>query len=338
MAVKVDNPGVASVHAAGLADMVQRPAARAAGRVFCARVGLGAFGLGSLAFVFVRLLEAWHITPTASAHHLTIFGQRLSYPTANLDAIVVLGLALLAVIATIRALRQTVSEARWAAHVGRELKRSCRGDHNGALLTGDDEPLAFCAGLLRPRVYVSAGAVTLLDEAALNAVLEHERHHARHRDPLRLAVGRVLGEALFFVPGLRVLARRHQALAELGADEGAVRAAPANRSALARAMLGFADASSDRGGAGFDPARVDYLLGDPPTWGFPVLLCLSATAVIAMLLAVALLAGQVAAGSATLAPPVLARQPCIATLAGIPGALVLIAACCGRRAGAGRDS
>jgi hypothetical protein len=193
------------------------------------------------------------------------------------------------------------------------------------LVVRDEEPRAFCAGFLRPRVYVSTGAVAILDEPALKAVLLHERHHARRRDPLRLAVGRVLAGALFFMPGLGELVRRQQALAELSADESAVNAAPGNRNALARAMLSFSDAPESGESVGIDPARVDHLLGEPPSWRFPALLCLAAVSVVAVFVAVAVLAAQVAAGSATLAPPFLSSQPCVVVLAIIPAALGLIA-------------
>ena len=142
-----------------------------------------------------------------------------------------------------------------------------------ALVIRDERPHAFCAGLLRPQVYVSTGAVAMLDEATLEAVLAHERHHARRRDPLRLAAGRVLARSVFFVPGLRELVSRQQALAELSADESAVSAAAGNRSALARAMLMFSDASAPDSAVGIDPARVDHLLGEPLSWRFPATLC-----------------------------------------------------------------
>ncbi|MHB8692125.1 MAG: M48 family metalloprotease [Solirubrobacteraceae bacterium] len=88
-------------------------------------------------------------------------------------------------------------------------------------------------------------------------MLLHERHHAWRRDPLRLAAGRVVARALFFLPWLDRLHGHELSLAELGADERAMSAAPGNRSALARAMLSFTDASAGR--AGFDPLRIDYL-------------------------------------------------------------------------------
>src|SRR5207253_180595 len=112
---------------------------------------------------------------------------------------------------------------------------------------------------------------------------------------------------LFFLPALAELARRQLSLAELSADEHALALAGGNRSPLARAMLAFSDSESHAEGVAIDSARLDYLLGEPPSWRLPVLLCLVAAAVLALVGAVALLAGRVAAGSATLALPVVSR-------------------------------
>jgi hypothetical protein len=206
-------------------------------------------------------------------------------------------------IVTARALTGAVRELQTCRRFDRLLSGEQPQALHGAVVIADPQPRAFCAGLVRPQVYLSTGAIELLDDAALSAVLAHERHHARRHDPLRLAAGRVLARALFFLPELRDLVDRQQALAELSADESAVNAVPANRSALARAMLSFSDAPTLDGSAGIDPARVDYLLGDPPSWRFPAVLCLAAAAVLVLLVTVAVLAGRVASGSATLALP-----------------------------------
>ncbi len=133
-------------------------------------------------------------------------------------------------------------------------------------------PLAFCAGLVRPRVYVSSGAVERLSADALAAVVEHEAHHAVRRDPLRILVARAIGEAY----SLTALPRREQALGELAADAAAVRrrgAAP-----LAAALLAF-DASD------VAPERVDRLTGAPPSGQVPRALVAGAGVVIVALLA-----------------------------------------------------
>jgi hypothetical protein len=49
------------------------------------------------------------------------------------------------------------------------------------------------------------------------------------------------------------------------------------------------------------------------------------TGAIVLVAAVGLLAGRVAAGSATLALPFLSRQPCVVVLAAIPAVLALLA-------------
>lgn len=115
------------------------------------------------------------------------------------------------------------------------------------------------------------------------------------------------------MPGLAGLVSHREALAELGADEAAIGTSPESRRALAAAMLAFSQS-----GGGFAVERVDYLLGHPPTWRFPAMLCLLASSAMALLLTLGLLAGRVAAGSATLAPPFLSRQPCVVMLALLP--------------------
>ena len=169
-----------------------------------------------------------------------------------------------------------------------------------------DRPQAFCAGLLHPRVYVSRGALELLGAAELSAVLAHERHHARRRDPLRLASTRVLADALFFVPPLRELIRRQHSLAEIGADEAAVAAAGGDRAPLASAMLSFSEASGAEA-AGLAPERIDYLVGESPRWRFPLALVLVICFCLAALVALATLVAETASGSATLALPLALR-------------------------------
>ena len=66
-------------------------------------------------------------------------------------------------------------------------------------------------------MYISQGALELLSDDELEAVLAHENHHLHVRDPLRLACGRILSQALFFVPALRTLFSRYADLAELNA-------------------------------------------------------------------------------------------------------------------------
>ncbi len=49
-------------------------------------------------------------------------------------------------------------------------------------------PLACCAGLLKPQIFISRGLLESLNRDQLNCVLEHEREHARRRDNLRKSI------------------------------------------------------------------------------------------------------------------------------------------------------
>ncbi len=305
------------------------PAARAAARVSRAGLVLGGLGLASALFVIVRLIESWRVTPRASSHRISVLGAQLTYPVANAGAIVVLVLALLGLAVTVTAVLAAGREMVGSARLARRLRLIATETFDGALVVNDSEPRAFCAGLLRPRVYLTTRTLAILDPRALDAVLMHEREHARRRDPLRFAAGRVMSAALFFLPTLDRLLSRQHALAELGADERAVGEAGSSRSALARAMLAFAEHGSPGSAVGVDPERVDHLLGEPTRWRFPLFLSTVTAAAIALLLAVAVLAGHLARGSATLAPPFLSSRPCVVMLAGIPAVLSVLGCCLG---------
>lgn len=312
--------------AASVSDpALQRRLAVAARRLSWADALLAGLALLALALVFTRALERWRVTPHTSAHRIDLLGQNLSYPTANVGAIVILGLALLGAVVVavviVGATRELTATGRLRRHLAARTQRVVKG----AFVIEDVRPQAFCAGFLRPRVYVTTGALAILDEEAMDAVLMHERHHAERRDPLRLATSRVLARALFFLPGLDELGRHREVLAEISADERAIQNRPENRSALARAMLGFTDSPAAGASTGIEPARVDHLLGEAPTWRFPTLLLGLTLSVLALLAAVAVLVGQVAAGSASLAPPFLSAAPCIVVLALIPAGLTLLA-------------
>jgi hypothetical protein len=185
----------------------------------------------------------------------------------------------------------------------------------GGRVIADGAPHAFCVGWLHPRIYISQGALEVLDEAERGAVIAHERHHARRRDPLRLLLARSLGEGLFFLPVLRRLAERYAALAELAADDAAVRASLGPQP-LAAALLAF-DTHPSPVVVGIAPERVDSLLGQRARFELPVLLLAGGLATIAVLVGVTVsMAG--ATGHATVQLPVLATQACMLAMAAVP--------------------
>jgi Zn-dependent protease with chaperone function len=96
-------------------------------------------------------------------------------------------------------------------------------------------PVAFCAGIVWPTVFISDAAVAGLADAELLAVLHHEADHARRHEPLRRAAHTAAAAALSFLPIVGWWSERQMALSELKADAAAERMV--GRSALAGALL-----------------------------------------------------------------------------------------------------
>jgi hypothetical protein len=255
--------------------------------------------------------------------------QRYALPDLRPASVLVLVLGSMALATVALSLRAVVRQLR----VGRRFERGLErlGPLPGiprAHVVDDDAPQAFCIGLLRPRIYISRAALELLGNDERAAVLAHEAHHARRRDPLRLLVARALAEGLFFLPAVRRLPERYAALAELAADRAAT-AGAGGRRALASALLAF-DEHPSPAAIGIAPERVEHLLGQRPRWELPTLLLLGALATIGALLAVTLRLAA-ATAHATIGLPALAAQACMLAMALGPIVLGAMALLGGRR-------
>ena len=129
---------------------------------------------------------------------------------------------------------------------------------------------AFCAGLLRPAVYVSEGALAA-DGPEVRAILAHEEHHRVRRDPLRLLCARIVADALRPLPPFASLAEREAALADLAADAATVEAL-GDRAPLASAFARWGSVA---------PERVDRLAGATRAVAIPSTLLIATAAIVA---------------------------------------------------------
>jgi hypothetical protein len=293
--------------------------------LFAASVGLAACGAVAVG-ISMSGVDSVRVTPAARAGHFVVFGQRFTYPDVNLAAVATLALALLGAVVVCLVVRGAARELRSHRRFARAIRGRIVHDWGDVCVFSDARVQAFCAGLLRPRVYVSSAAAQVLSADELGAVLSHERHHRDRRDPLRIALGGVLARALFFMPVLGRLSSSYCASAELAADEAAIRADSGSPTALASAMLAFQDSTRPEQSVGIAPERVDHMLGRhvPPPLPLVGLGLACATAGLIALLAV--LAQGVAVAHLTLNLPLLSSQPCVAVLALIPGLLGTLAA------------
>jgi Zn-dependent protease with chaperone function len=279
---------------------------RASRRAYRLSAALSALGLLLVVGVIVLALSTISLR-SQPAHELSVAGVRLALPAANPAAVVLLVLATLGMGVLLTLLRGALAIARGHARLqhGLPVVGPLQGEAD-VVVFASESVHAFCAGLLRPRIYVSAGALQALGPDELRAVLAHERMHLARRDPLRIVSGRLLGEALFFAPAVRTLVHRYGTLAELVADDHALAAVGGDRSVVASAMLAF--------DAGVAPERADHVLGVASDWTLPVALCaLTFTGAGALALLVWQLAHHAMLQTALVSP-----APCIVVLAAVP--------------------
>lgn len=88
-----------------------------------------------------------------------------------------------------------------ARAVQRLLTRAVGGGPLASLVLPDREVLVAAAGLRRPRVVISAGALLLLDDDELAASLAHERGHIARRHRWVLVVGELCRALAAMLPG-----------------------------------------------------------------------------------------------------------------------------------------
>lgn len=109
-----------------------------------------------------------------------------------------------------------VAAAPFAAILARALIRAAR-----ALRSRSDGPAAATVGILKPRSIFSPVLESELDSEALEAAREHERAHARHRDPLRILVAQFAADLQWPWPSARRRFLRWRQVLEIARDEEA---------------------------------------------------------------------------------------------------------------------
>ncbi len=181
--------------------------------------------------------------------------------------------------------------AKAARKVRRLLSDGLGPGPSDSLIITDGTVVVAAAGLRRPRVVVSAGALTVLDDAELYASLDHEHGHIDHRHRWILVLGELSRALGRFVPGARTALSELTFHLERDADRYALarRHAPHDlASAICKAAHGgqwSTAATSSLGGAGV-VRRVSQLVGDDPGHGRPALTRALAAAMVTLVVAV----------------------------------------------------
>ena len=222
-------------------------------------VARGAFMLAS------RVLDG---RPAAGTRRLLalILGLRLLALAAGVVLFLLLCWILVAAFATVlRARRRQRMLLSLLAHGDPKVP--------GALVVDHPSATAYCVPGLRSKIVISAGALDLLDQAELAAVLAHERAHLRERHDLVLLPFTALLRAFRWSAVAREAHAAVALLVEMLADDRALRHRPARELATALLRVGAAGGVQAPNGAlpaadwaadGQVAARVSRLLRPTP--------------------------------------------------------------------------
>ncbi|MBI5233663.1 MAG: M56 family metallopeptidase [Deltaproteobacteria bacterium] len=112
------------------------------------------------------------------------------------------------------------------------------------IIKDDDIKTAFVHGIFKPKVYVSTGLIKTLAREELKAVILHEAHHRRTKDPLRFFMYALLKDIFYFLPLAGIFARQLVLKREMSADDMAL-ALVKNPFVLAGAILMAAGAKNE---------------------------------------------------------------------------------------------
>jgi Zn-dependent protease with chaperone function len=154
--------------------------------------------------------------------------------TLAADLFVVLGFLLASV-----TLRIVTARARHRRLVDLLAVRTHR---TGAAVLDHSGAVAYCIPGFRPRIVISAGAVALLDDAQLDAVVAHEQGHATERHGLVMLPLVGVSRVFAFVPYARLASQAVAGLLEMAADDYAV--LRRGRGALLSALVSMATAGA----------------------------------------------------------------------------------------------
>lgn len=101
---------------------------------------------------------------------------------------------------------------------------------NGTYSDGKDEfivishpsAIAITMGFVQPKIVLSTGLISLLNEDELNAVISHEVYHKNNHDPLNIFLMSLCSSIMWYIPILKWFHQKYSIMKELLADEYAI--------------------------------------------------------------------------------------------------------------------
>ena len=202
---------------------------RSASYYFWSIVALGGI------FLAVFLIILWNAMPFAAigwhamlghisdfceiigrANELALYGITIGFFISASVMLYALVRIFSAAVKTAMMTRETDFNKTMNKKIVRALKRSGLKFSDIKITGGGQTP--FCAGFLRPKIIISNDFIKRLNAGELTAVLLHEKKHLKSLDVLKTLTIRFFCSLLFFLPAVKILAKKYYLSSELEAD------------------------------------------------------------------------------------------------------------------------
>ena len=186
-------------------------------------------------FLAVFLIVLWNAMPFAAigwhavlghisdfcerigrANELALYGITIGFFISAFIIIFALAGIFLAAAKTLAISREAVSSKATNKKIVRAIKRSGLKLSDIKITEGGQTP--FCAGFLRPKIIISNDFIKRLNVGELTAALLHEKKHLKALDVLKTLAIRFFCSLLFFLPAVKILAKKYYLSSELEAD------------------------------------------------------------------------------------------------------------------------
>ncbi len=197
--------------------------------VLAATIWFSALALRALSVVFCALFALLYLPATELFSLITHWCWHAVVPFIAahmpLDGHTIADAALITPAFVLAASTISVAVGLWQAarRVRQLISRAVVGTGpRESLILADGEVLVAAAGLRRPRIIVSAGALLRLDDEELAACLEHEHGHIARRHRYVLVASELCRAFARFLPGTRTAIRELVFYLERDADRYAI--------------------------------------------------------------------------------------------------------------------
>lgn len=103
-----------------------------------------------------------------------------------------------------------------------EMNQTYSNGEDEFIVISHPSPLAITMGFVQPKIVLSTGLISLLNNGELKAVISHEMYHKENKDPFNIFLMSLCSSTMWYLPILKWFNQNYRIMKELLADEYAI--------------------------------------------------------------------------------------------------------------------